>query len=88
MKDLVRSGFCIVFKIWLSKFVDHRSDPIVRLLNILESDCKYCQIIRWLMAASGVSMMTHGYWLSGLSAIALAYLFTLGERHWLCESKH
>lgn len=43
--------------------------------------------VRATMMGSGFGLLTAGHWGLGPSIMLLAFLFTLGERHWLCEVK-
>lgn len=80
--------FCWFYSQWLSKFVDDKTDPLVILLDALVgSSCKYCMAVRAIMVGSGFGLLAAGHWGLGLSIMLLAFLFTLGERHWLCEVK-
>lgn len=79
--------FCWLYAQWLSKAVDQKSDPLVRLLDFLAgSECKYCMAVRCLMLGFGLALL-FSFPLVGLAILALAFLFTLGERYWLCEVK-
>lgn len=81
---MLKQLFCWAYSSWLSKFVDKKSDPLVRFIDLLESSCKYCLVIRWMMAASGITLALCGYWI-GLMLPIGAYLMTIGEKHWLCD---
>ena len=81
---MLKKTFCWLYDQWLSKAVNERSDPLVRLLDTLfGSECKYCMAARCLAFGVGLGMFN---WL-GLILMALAILMTLGERYWLCNAK-
>jgi hypothetical protein len=75
--------FCLLYDLWLSKFVDEKTDPLVVLLDfIIGSSCKYCMAVRGIMVGLGLGLFN----LFGLGLIALAILFTIAEKHWLCDT--
>jgi hypothetical protein len=80
----MKTIFCWVYKQWLSKAVNERSDPLVRLLDMLfGSECKYCFAIRCLTFGIGLGMFNF----IGLVLMVLSVLVTLGEKYLLCEVK-
>jgi hypothetical protein len=84
---MLKRSFCWLYDQWLSKAVNAKTDPLVRLLDFVAgSECKYCMAVRCLMLGFG-SALIFLCPLAGLAILALAFLFTLGERYWLCVVK-
>ena len=80
--------FCWLYSQWLSKFVNEKTDLLVVWLDALVgSNCKYCMAVRAVMMGFGFGLLVAGHWGFGLGIMLLAFLFTLGERYWLCEVK-
>ena len=78
----IRMAFCWLYAQWLSKLVDDKTDPLVRAIDFIAgSGCKYCMAARMFFVGFGIALWS---WV-GLGLITLAFLMTLGERHWLCE---
>lgn len=82
----MKTIFCWIYKQWLSKAVNERSDPLVRLIDTLSgSECKYCMGVRQWFNGLGFGLLLTDYWYVGLGFIVSAYLMTLLEKNWLCE---
>ena len=80
--------FCWVYNQWLSKAVNDKTDPLVRLLDFVAgSECKYCMAVRCLLIGVGVALPVGGGWciLAGFASAGVAIVMTVGERRWLCE---
>jgi hypothetical protein len=81
---MLKRTFCWLYNKWLSKAVNEKSDPLVRLLDaIAGSECKYCMAVRAGMIGIGIGLFN--CW--GLGLIVTAILLTIGERKWLCDVK-
>jgi hypothetical protein len=81
---MIKQAFCWLYNQWLSKAVDSKDDPLVRVIDaIAGSECKYCMGVRLGMIGMGLGLFS---WY-GLGLIALAILLTLGEKHLLCDNK-
>lgn len=91
--------FCWLYDQWLSKAVNEKSDPLVRLLDLIAgSECKYCMAVRCLMVGFGGGLVSAVFYhfffgvaatlgVAGIVLCCLAFLMTLGEKYWLCEVK-
>jgi hypothetical protein len=82
--------FCWLYAQWLSKAVDSKDDPLVRVIDALAgSECKYCMAVRTGMIGFGLALsMRFDWWgLVGAGLVWFAIIFTLLERYWLCEVK-
>ena len=85
---MLKKTFCWLYDQWLSKAVNKRSDPLVRLIDAISgSECKYCLGVRQWFSGLGFGLLLTSYWYVGLGFIVGAYLMTLGEKHWLCDLK-
>ncbi len=87
---MLKKTFCWLYDQWLSKAVNERSDPLVRLIDAISgSECKYCMGTRLYALGLGSGLVFVGSWVTwlGLILMALAILMTLGERYWLCNAK-
>lgn len=74
--------FCWIYRQWLSKLVNEKTDPLVILLDFLFlSQCKYCSISRAIFFGVGLGMAN--IW--GLLLVILVFMMTIGEFYWLCE---
>lgn len=82
--------FCWIYSQWLSRFVDERSDLLVRLIDAAAgSNCRYCMAVRMYALGLSVGLIVAGGVAAyiGIAIHTLALLMTLGERYWLCEVK-
>ena len=81
---MLKQTFCFFYKLFLSKLVDSKDDPLVRLIDFTAgSTCKYCLALRFGMICGGIGLFN--WW--GLGLIVTAILLTIGERKWLCDVK-
>jgi hypothetical protein len=96
---MLKRLFCWLYEQWLSKAVNEKSDPLVKLLDFLAgSECKYCMAVRCVMLGLGAGFVSSVFYhylagvaitlgVLGVVLSVLAILFTLGEKYWLCEVK-
>ena len=85
---MLQKLFCWLYSQWLAKFVDEKTDLLVVWLDFLVgSGCKYCMAVRAAMMGFGAGLLAAEHWGLGLGIGLPAFLFTLGERYWLCEVK-
>ena len=80
--NMLNTAFCYLYNQFLEKLVNEKTDPLVIALDkLIGSECKYCMSIRGIMLGAGVALFNF----YGLLLIALAILFAIGERKFLCK---